>query len=161
MKFKCKYPCTKNCPQTRTKLGESSFFAEVFQELFRMCPDIKILALQVAIKNKFSLKISKDIARRAKDEARSKLEGDHAGQFRQLWDYGHELKRTHSGSTIIIYYEKGFEMNNENRIRLGFLYQTNRRDLRVQYAKNSAIVNTELVCTIFTIISRRITRVET
>ncbi|GAA0140572.1 hypothetical protein LIER_01889 [Lithospermum erythrorhizon] len=145
LKFKCKYPRKwsiwvsksrrlglndfmiktmstrhKNCRQTRISLGGSSFFAEAFEELFEVCPDIKIPSLQVAIKKKFSLKISKDIARRAKDKARSKLsklEGDHIGQCGQLWDYSHELKRTHPGSTIIIYYEKGFGMNNENRFK--------------------------------------------
>ncbi|GAA0151996.1 hypothetical protein LIER_10589 [Lithospermum erythrorhizon] len=73
-------------------------------------------SIWVAIKKKFSLKINKDIARRVRDKGRSKLEGDHIGQFGQ-WDYSHELKRTYPGSTIIIYYEKGFGMNNENKFK--------------------------------------------
>ncbi|GAA0170882.1 hypothetical protein LIER_25049 [Lithospermum erythrorhizon] len=142
MKFKCKLPCKwvvwlskskrldpndfmiktmstkhKNCPQKRTKFGNSNFLAVAFEDIIRVMPNIKIPALQVVVKMKFSIRISADISRRKRDSARRKIEGDHVGQFNRLWDYNHELKKSHPRSRVLINYEQERDANGDHKFK--------------------------------------------
>ncbi|GAA0156832.1 hypothetical protein LIER_43381 [Lithospermum erythrorhizon] len=112
----------KNCPQKRTKLGNINFLAVAFKDIIRVMPNIKISALQVAVKKKFSIRISVDIARRTRDSIRRKIDGDHVGQFNTLWDYSHELNKSHPECTMLINYEQGRDANGDHRFKRIYVY---------------------------------------
>ncbi|GAA0140716.1 hypothetical protein LIER_02015 [Lithospermum erythrorhizon] len=74
----------KNCPQQRTILGNNNFLVVAFEDILRVMPNIKIPALQVVVKKKFSIRISTNIVKRTKDSARRNIKGDHVGQFNRF-----------------------------------------------------------------------------
>ena len=57
---------------------------------------------------------SRNAVRYTKTKALAKIEGDNINQFKLLWDYSYELKRTHPGSTVIIDYDERHGVNEPN-----------------------------------------------
>ena len=70
--------------------------------------------MQVAINKKFGIMFSWNAVRYTKTKALNKIQGDNINQFKLLWDYSHELKRTHPDSTVIIDYDERHGVNEPN-----------------------------------------------
>ncbi|GAA0153298.1 hypothetical protein LIER_43220 [Lithospermum erythrorhizon] len=103
LKYKCKFPF-------------------VMEYLFKVWPEMEIPTLQVCVHKKYEIKISPNTARRMKEMALKKIDGDHVKQFKQIWDYSHELKMSHPGSTVLIEYEEPSGVFEANRFQRMYIY---------------------------------------
>ncbi|GAA0173618.1 hypothetical protein LIER_27197 [Lithospermum erythrorhizon] len=79
--------------------------------------EVKIPTLQVCVHKKYGIKISPNTARRMKEMAMKKINEDHVKELKKIWDYSHELYRSHPGSTVLIEYEEPSGVFEANRFQ--------------------------------------------
>ncbi|KAL2235316.1 UNVERIFIED_CONTAM: hypothetical protein Sindi_1263800, partial [Sesamum indicum] len=97
------YKDEHTCPQVfKVKNVKTSWLSERYLQDFKSDPKRCVKGWRVDIMNELRCHVSRDQAYRAKREALKKLEGSPEYQFTKLWDYAEELRKTNSGSTVIL-----------------------------------------------------------
>ncbi|WVY96917.1 hypothetical protein V8G54_029068 [Vigna mungo] len=65
-------------------------------------PNMKVMDIRDKVSRKWNVGISRNMAFRERAMAKDNVEGSFKEQFRRIYDYGHELLRTNTGSTVKI-----------------------------------------------------------
>ncbi|CAN1165929.1 G-type lectin S-receptor-like serine/threonine-protein kinase RKS1 [Linum perenne] len=87
------------------RAANPAFLANHYVARFRIDPSWSLRNFIHTVITDFGLKINMMKAYRAKRVALSLIHGEENDQFKKLWDYGAELKRTNPGTTVDIRYD--------------------------------------------------------
>ncbi|GAA0158130.1 hypothetical protein LIER_15235 [Lithospermum erythrorhizon] len=93
-----------DCPNMKITLCNSTFLAKVLEGKIRLLLDITQAVLMVIVHKLFKLTIGKNCARRLKEKALKKINGDDVEQSNLAITYCKELMKTHPGSTCYVNY---------------------------------------------------------
>ncbi|XP_014496535.1 uncharacterized protein LOC106758121 [Vigna radiata var. radiata] len=84
------------------KLMTSKWLSERMEKSVKENPTMKVMDIRDKMTRKWNVGISRNMAFKARAVAKDKIEGSLHEQYRRLYDYGHELLKTNSGSTVQI-----------------------------------------------------------
>ncbi|CAN1185509.1 hypothetical protein LINPERHAP2_LOCUS37594, partial [Linum perenne] len=87
------------------RAANPAFLAKHYVARFRIDPSWSLRNFVHTVVTDFGLKINTMKAYRAKRVALSMIHGEESDQFKKLWDYGAELRRTNPGTTVDIRYD--------------------------------------------------------
>ncbi|XP_058198332.1 uncharacterized protein LOC131313848 [Rhododendron vialii] len=80
----------------------SSMIAKRYMDDLRINPSMPIKAFKERVRKEMKVDVSKSQLYRAKRKAAMLIYGDDIEQYGRLWDYCEELRRSNSGSTIVM-----------------------------------------------------------
>ncbi|XP_052198412.1 uncharacterized protein LOC127805696 [Diospyros lotus] len=86
----------------RNKLARSSFIAQHFRTRILTDPGIKIRTLKTLCKTLLKVEVNTSVCRNAKAAVLKEVMGCYVEEFRNLWGYVRELRKSNPGSTIIL-----------------------------------------------------------
>ncbi|WVZ06211.1 hypothetical protein V8G54_019557 [Vigna mungo] len=103
----CAYMCGVKSWKLRKIIDDYSFddFEMVESKdgkKLRENPNMKVMDIRDKVTRKWNVGISRNMAFRTRVIAKDNVEGSFKEQFRRIYHYGHELLRTHPGSTVKI-----------------------------------------------------------
>lgn len=86
----------------QNRMVNSGFLAKKYVRKFRSDPNIPMSSFMETVKEDCMYEISKHQFYRTRSKCAEVINGIVAEQYKILWDYGEELKRTNPGSTVQI-----------------------------------------------------------
>jgi hypothetical protein len=84
------------------KALSAPFLTKAFMEEFRDNNKMDLKTFAKKVQREYNMCPNRWKLSRARLEALRQIHGDEAGQFRQLWDYGQELRRSNPGSNFFL-----------------------------------------------------------
>lgn len=94
-----KYNCKKEWSVRRCS---ATWIARKYVEHFRTNNKLSITSFHKVVEKELNLTVSRSTLARAKNKIMQILHGDEANQFSQLYDYGHELRRSNPRSSLYV-----------------------------------------------------------
>nr|KYP47516.1 hypothetical protein KK1_030852 [Cajanus cajan] len=117
-----KHTCSR---EYKVNLLSTKWLSGKLKTAIRKNPKLKINDIRERVQRKWNARISKSMTIRARNAAKSMVEGSFIEQYKRLYDYSHELLRSNPGSTIKVKVEgnRNDDENNENLARVLLIFQ--------------------------------------
>lgn len=98
-KFTAEHSCTK---KWKIKAFTTKFLSENYLEHFRADQGMNLRNFSRIVQKDWKMTPTRTKLQRARRLAMKKIHGDEEAQYRLLWDYGNEIRRSNPGSTFFV-----------------------------------------------------------